>query len=62
MAISKFYIKTLAKINKVGEKMPVIIINGQNYEGFKDLTELEKIVPELKDSNATTTATSTIKK
>ncbi|MFZ2038340.1 MAG: hypothetical protein WAV11_00130 [Minisyncoccia bacterium] len=50
-------IKTLAKINKVGDKMPVIIINGQNYEGFKDLAELEKIVPELKESNATTTAT-----
>jgi len=55
-------IKTLAKINKVGDKMPVIIINGKNYAGFKDLTELEKIVPKLKDSNATSTATSTTKK
>ena len=62
MDLSLPVIKTLAKINKIGDKMPVIIINGKNYDGFKDLNELEKIVPELKTSNATTTATSTVKR
>ncbi len=43
-------IKALISIYKIPANVPVMVINGKNYSGFKTVEEVEKIVPELKES------------
>ncbi len=53
-------LKTLIAVYKVQDNLPAIIIDGKVHYGFKDLEEMNKIMPELATLNATsTTATST---
>ncbi len=50
-------LQTLISINDVGANLPALATNGRIYSGFKDVEEIEKILPQLKtlQKNATTT-------
>jgi glutaredoxin len=53
-------LKTLISVYKIQDNLPALIIDGKVHYGFKDLEEMNKIMPELATLNATTTsATST---
>lgn len=61
-------VDTLAKIYKIQEPYPVLVINDETYTGFRSIEEMKNILPELKkidkqkalqNKNASTTATST---
>jgi hypothetical protein len=41
-------IKALISIYKIPSKVPVMVIDGKNYQGFKTIEEVEKIIPQLK--------------
>ncbi len=40
-------VKTLISINKVKNELPALVIKGKVYYGFKNVEEIEKIIPEL---------------
>jgi hypothetical protein len=40
-------VKTLISINKVKNELPALVIKGKVYYGFKNIEEIEKIIPEL---------------
>ena len=42
-------IKALISIYKIPQTVPVMVIDGQNYSGFKTMEEVESIIPQLKD-------------
>ena len=42
-------IKTLISIYKIPATVPVLVIDGKNYSGFKTIEDIEKIIPQLKD-------------
>ena len=53
-------LKTLISLNKVQDNLPAFIINGRPpVYGFKNLTDMEALIPELKTLASTTEATST---
>ncbi len=53
-------VKTLIRINKVKNELPALVIKGKVYYGFKNVEDIEKIVPELAKSKVQSkTATST---
>ena len=53
-------IETLKSIYKLEDKLPIIVINRKPYYGFKAREEIEKMMPELAATRATSTrATST---
>ena len=42
-------IKALISIYKIPENVPVMVIGGKNYVGFKTVEEIEKIIPQLEE-------------
>jgi hypothetical protein len=54
-------VRTLANIYKVKEPLPALVIKGKTYNGYQGLESIGKLVPEILDDQATTTATSTKK-
>ena len=42
-------IKALISIYKIPSNVPVMVIDGKNYQGFKTIEEIETIIPQLKD-------------
>jgi hypothetical protein len=55
-------IKTLISINKVKNELPALVIKGKVYYGFKNVEDVEKLIPELakmktKSLQATSTKT-----
>ena len=42
-------IKTLISIYKIPSNVPVMVIDGKNYSGFRSVEEVEKIIPQLKN-------------
>jgi hypothetical protein len=42
-------IKALISIYKIPPSVPVMVIDGKNYSGFKTVEEIEKMIPRLKD-------------
>ncbi len=63
-------VDTLAKIYKVKEPYPVLVIDDETYTGFLSIERMKEILPELKkidkeralnQKNSTTTSTSTAK-
>ncbi len=40
-------VKTLISINKVKNELPALVIKGKVYYGFKNVEEIEKIIPDL---------------
>ena len=50
-------LQTLLEINKVGNDLPIIVINGKKYTGFQSLDTMRQLLPQ--EETATTTATST---
>ncbi len=43
-------IKALISIYKIPASVPVMVIDGKNYTGFKTVEEVENIIPKLKES------------
>lgn len=41
-------VRTLIAMNGIKNKLPAIMVNNQIYYGFKDMEEIEKLLPELK--------------
>ncbi len=54
-------IEALISIYKIPENVPVMVIDGKNYPGFKTTEEIEKIIPQLKDYLKAQKETSNIK-
>ncbi len=52
-------VKTLIAVNKIKDELPALIIKDKVYYGFKSVEDLEKLVPELKASLKTASATPT---
>ncbi len=59
-------VDTLAKIYKVAEPYPVLVINEETYKGFLSIDKMKEILPELKEldkerieNSSSTTSTST---
>jgi len=42
-------IKAMIAIYKIPDNLPALVINGEVYNGFKTIEEIEEMVPELKD-------------
>ncbi len=42
-------IKAMIAIYKIPDNLPAMVINGEVYDGFKTIEEIEEMVPELKD-------------
>lgn len=40
-------LQTLVALNNVGSALPALVINGKRYEGYRDRSAIEKILPEL---------------
>ncbi|MDP2648670.1 MAG: hypothetical protein U1D26_00945 [Patescibacteria group bacterium] len=51
-------LQTLIAIDKVGDEMPALVINGDAYHGFQSIADIESILPELStlEKSATSTA------
>ncbi|MFZ2523265.1 MAG: hypothetical protein WAW92_02650, partial [Minisyncoccia bacterium] len=43
-------VKTLIAVNKIKNELPALIIKDKVYYGFKNVEELEKAIPELRES------------
>lgn len=51
----------LKSINDVGTTFPALVIKDETYSGFKGMTDIEKILPELAKLQKTATSTTTKK-
>ena len=55
-------LQTLIDIENVGSEMPGLVISGKTYYGFRNISDIEKILPQLstlKKNTASTSATTT---
>lgn len=52
-------LSTLITINELRDELPVLVIDGEPYYGFKTIQELEDLIPNIEALSATSTATST---
>ncbi len=48
-------LRTLVRINKVGASLPALVINGKTYNGFKSLSDMKVLLPELIEETNTAT-------
>ncbi len=49
--------QTLVKIHRVQNNLPALIVNGTTYYGFKDVADVEKLIPHIDKLKAATTTT-----
>lgn len=54
-------IKTLTSLYKIPKELPALVINEKTYTTFQSVEQIQKIIPELLKSSATSTATTTTK-
>ncbi len=43
-------LETLVSINKVGDTLPALVINGETYDGFMSIDDMKELLPELEES------------
>ncbi len=49
-------LNTLLKIHNIGKTYPSLVINGETYKGFKSLDEIQKLLPQLSDTDTSTSS------
>lgn len=52
-------LQTLKSLYGLEKTLPALLMNGKVYYGFQSLEDIQRIIPELKSLNATTTPTTT---
>jgi hypothetical protein len=50
-------LQTLIGIDQVSNKLPALIINGKQYNGFQSIADIQKILPQLASMQKTTAST-----
>jgi hypothetical protein len=55
-------LQTLISIDQVQDKLPALVINGKNYYGFQSMTDIEKILPQLKTLQTASSSAATTSK